>query len=145
VAAYDALPDLGAFEAKLSQAKALHGELWAGAVAAAREAPAPAAQVLLPAITDMIDVVSNREALARVHTPFPIVATLVALALFCSLLAGYGLAGSRMLSRYLHMGGFAAVLTLTIYIVLDYDHPRFGLIRVDFADSALAAAVAAMK
>jgi hypothetical protein len=32
-----------------------------------------------------------------------------------------------------------------IYIVLDYDHPRLGLIRVDFADEALEAAVAGMK
>ena len=93
----------------------------------------------------MIDVTSTRESLARVHTPGAILATLVILALFCSLLAGYGLAGSRMLSRYLHMGGFAVVITLTIYVVLDYDHPRFGLITVDFADAALAETVKSMK
>lgn len=145
VAAYDALPDLAAFESKLGQVKAIQAEIWSGAVAAAREAPPPTAQLLLPALNDMIDVTSTRESLVRVHTPGAILATLVALALFCSLLAGYGLAGSRMLSRYLHMGGFAAVVTLTIYVVLDYDHPRFGLITVDFADSALAATVATMK
>ena len=145
VAAYEALPDVAAFEAKLGQAKSLQAEIWDGAVAAAREGPAPTAQLLLPALNDMIDVTSTRESLVRVHTPGAILATLVVLALFCSVLAGYGLAGSRTLSRYLHMGGFAVVMTLTIYVVLDYDHPRFGLIRVDFADSALAATVAAMK
>jgi hypothetical protein len=145
VAAYEALPDVAAFEAKLGQAKALQAEVWNGAVAAVREAPPPAAQLLLPALNDMIDVTSTRESLVRVHTPGVILAALVVLALFCSVLAGYGLAGSRMLSRYLHMGGFAFVITLTVYVVLDYDHPRFGLIRVDFADSALAATVAAMK
>ena len=74
-----------------------------------------------------------------------ILATLLLLAMFCSLLAGYGLAGSAPFSRYLHMGGFAIVLTGTIYIVLDYDHPRFGLIRLDYADRALEATVAGMK
>ena len=43
------------------------------------------------------------------------------------------------------MIGFALVVTGTIYIVLDYDHPRIGLIRVDFADDALGVAVAGMK
>ena len=32
------------------------------------------------------------------------------------------------------MVGFAFVVTMIIYIVLDYDYPRFGLIRIDFAD-----------
>jgi hypothetical protein len=145
VAAYDALPDFAAFEAKLGQAKAIQAEIWNGAVAALRDAPPPTTQLLIPALNDMIDVTSTRESLVRVHTPGAILATLVVLALFCSLLAGYGLAGSRLLSRYLHMGGFAVVVTLTIYIVLDYDHPRFGFITVDFADSALASTVAGMK
>jgi hypothetical protein len=43
------------------------------------------------------------------------------------------------------MGGFAVVLTGTIYIVLDYDHPRVGLIRVDYVDQVLEATVAGMK
>jgi len=67
------------------------------------------------------------------------------LAVACSFLAGYGLAGAKPTSRRLHMVGFAVVLTGVIYIVLDYDHPRMGLIRVDFADAALESAVAGMK
>jgi hypothetical protein len=145
VAAYDALPDWKAFEAKLAQAQAMQAQIWKDAVAATREAPPLAAQLLLPALNDMIDVTSTRQALVHVHTPGPIVATLILLALGCSLLAGYGLAGSKSMSRYLHMFGFALVVTGTIYIVLDYDNPRFGLIRVDFADAALAEAVKAMK
>jgi hypothetical protein len=70
---------------------------------------------------------------------------LIALALAGSFLGGYGLAGAKPVSRRLHMVGFAIVLTAVIYIVLDYDYPRMGLIRVDFADAALSEAAAAMK
>jgi len=145
VAAYDALPDTKAFEAKLGEAQAMQAEIWKDAVAAVREAPPQAAQLVIPALNDLIDLTSTRQSMVHVHTPGPIVATLILLALACSLLAGYGLAGSKSMSRYLHMFGFALVVTGTIYIVLDYDNPRFGLIRVDFADAALEEAVKAMK
>jgi len=145
VAAYDLLPNVKAYTAKLGEAQAMQAEIWKDAVVAMREAPPPATQLLLPALNDLIDVTTTRQSLVQVHTPGPIVATLILLALACSLLAGYGLAGSKAMSRYLHMVGFALVVTGTIYIVLDYDHPRFGLITVDFADAALEEAVKAMK
>jgi len=145
VAAYDALPDYNAFHAKLAQAKSMQSEIWVAAVAAVRDAPAPAAQLVLPAINDLIDMTGTREALAEVRTPGAILTLLMVLAVACSFLAGYGLAGAKPTSRRLHMVGFAVVLTGVIYIVLDYDHPRMGLIRVDFADAALESAVAGMK
>jgi hypothetical protein len=145
VAAYDALPDYAAFHAKLAQAKSMQGEIWSAAVAAVRDLPPPTAQLVLPPINDLIDITGTREALAEVRTPGAIVTLLIVLALACSFLAGYGLAGAQPTSRRLHMVGFAFVLTGVIYIVLDYDHPRLGLIRVDFADEALEAAVAGMK
>ena len=145
VAAYDALPDYAAFHARLAQAKSMQAQIWATAAAAVREAPPPTAQLVLPPLNDLIDVTGTREALAEVRTPGAIVSLLILLALACSFLAGYGLAGAKRMSLRLHMVGFAFVLTAVIYIVLDYDHPRVGLIRVDFADEALASAVAAMK
>ncbi len=34
----------------------------------------------------------------------------------------------------LHVVGFAPILTLTVYVILDYEFPRVGLIRIDAAD-----------
>ena len=145
LAAYDALPDTAAFTEKLAQAKAMQSEIWNEAAAAVRDGPPHVAMLLLPALNDMIDITVTHEAMTRLHTPWAILATLFALAVFCSLLAGYGLAGSTSFSRYLHMGGFVIILTGTVYIVMDYDHPRFGLIRLDYADAALEATVESMK
>ena len=137
LAVYRVLPDLEAAKAQMARATAMQQEIWTGAVTALREAPPNASLLLLPALNDMIDITTSREIAGFTHTPPVILGALALLALFCALLAGYGLAGGKPFSMVLHMIGFALVLTLTIYVILDLDHPRVGLIRVDFADQAL--------
>jgi hypothetical protein len=145
LAAYDALPDYATFGQKLSQAKAMQAEIWSDTVAALKDAPPPASQLLLPALNDLIDITGTHEALTSVRTPPAVLGSLMLLALFSSLLAGYGLAGSQLWSRYLHMFGFAMIVTGTIYLMVDYDYPRSGLVTLDFSDKVLEEAVAAMK
>ncbi len=137
LAVYRALPDLEAAYAQMALAAGLQQEIWSGSVAALREAPPNASLLLLPALNEMIDITTTRLVAAKTHTPPVILGALALLALFCSVLAGYGLAGGKPFSMALHMVGFALVLTFTIYVILDLDHPRVGLIRVDFADQAL--------
>ncbi len=145
LAAYRALPDLDAAKAQIAKAATLQQEIWSSAVAALREAPPNTSLLLLPALNDMIDITTSRAIAAMTHTPPIILVALALLALFCSLLAGYGLAGGKPFSMVFHMIGFALVLTLTIYVILDLDHPRVGLIRVEFADQALMDVLAGMK
>jgi hypothetical protein len=58
------------------------------------------------------------------------------LSLAASLLAGYGMAGGKARS-WLHMIGFCAVVVITVYVIMDIEYPRLGLIRVDDADRVL--------
>ena len=134
-----------AFGRPMARATSLQQEIWAGVIAALRETEPRASLLLLPALNDMIDITTTREIAAYTHTPPVILGALALLALFCSVLAGYGLAGGRPFSMVLHMIGFALVLTLTIYVILDLDHPRVGLVRVEFADKALTDVLAGMK
>jgi len=145
LSAYGALPDEEGFTRGLAQVRALQDEIWSDAVAALRDASPAANQLLIPALNDMFDLNVTHEALVRVKTPDAILATLVILAFLCSLLAGNGLAGTRPWSHFLHKAGFAIVVTGIIYIVVDYDHPRFGLIRLDFTDRVLEQTIAGMK
>jgi hypothetical protein len=57
------------------------------------------------------------------------------LGLGCSLFAGYGAAGSRR--SWLHILGFSVVTAITIYVILDIEYPRQGLIRADTYDRVL--------
>jgi hypothetical protein len=137
LASYRALPDLEEAKRQMALAAALQQEIWTGSLAVLGEAPPNASLLLMPALNEMIDITTSRLVAANTHTPPVILTALAVLALFCSVLAGYGLAGGKPFSMVLHMVGFALVLTLTIYVILDLDHPRVGLIRVDFADQAL--------
>jgi hypothetical protein len=59
------------------------------------------------------------------------------LALASSLLAGYSMAGGRPRSCWIHMHVFAVIMALTVYVLLDLEYPRWGLIRVDAVDQVL--------
>jgi hypothetical protein len=61
---------------------------------------------------------------------------LFGLALGCSLVAGYGMAGSTQRS-WIHMIVFAAMMAVTVFVIIDIEYPRVGLIRVDAADQVL--------
>jgi hypothetical protein len=72
----------------------------------------------------------------EMHPPTVVFAMLVGLALAASFLAGYGMTGSKARNRF-HMLGFALAMATAVYVILDLEYPRLGLIRVDAFDQAL--------
>ena len=84
----------------------------------------------------MFDIATSRLEAMKVHPP-PIIFIMVgALSLGASLLAGYGMAGGKSRS-WMHGLGLATVLAVTVYVIVDLEYPRLGLIRVDEADSVM--------
>ncbi|MDG4551569.1 MAG: DUF4239 domain-containing protein [Candidatus Contendobacter sp.] len=144
--AYRKLPDLKATWAELDKANRLQGEIWSQAVVAGRAegAPPAATMLLLPALNDMIDITTTRTMASKTHPPVIIFAMLFGLALASALLAGYGMAGGKS-RNWLHMLGFAAVMAVAVYVILDLEFPRLGLIRVDAFDQALVELRESMK
>ena len=115
----------------------LQERIWVEGVAAAQSAPTTAAPMLfLPAVNQMIDITRTRLTATRTHPPPIVYAMLAVVALIGGLLAGYHMAGGKARS-WLHTVGFALVLASTVYVILDIEYPRLGLIRVDDADEAL--------
>lgn len=132
IAVYRVLPDVVASDAQAAIAMTLQNEIWTGVLAELKEVPPQATIVVVPALNQMIDVTTTRAIAARTHTPKLIFAILLILGLVCSLLAGYVLAYTNTRNVRLHVFAFAVVVTLTIYVILDLDYPRFGFIRLDF-------------
>jgi hypothetical protein len=134
---YRSVPDMEAVRAALGRAERLQEEIWSGSVAACRDAGAqPCIILLLPALNAMIDITTTRTAAARMHPPAVIFWLLCGLGLGCALLAGYSMAtGTRR--KWPHMIAFAAVMALTVYVIMDLEFPRLGLIRVDAFDQVL--------
>src|SRR3990172_14691 len=136
--AYRKLPDIAAAKEELAKATKLQGEIWRQAVAACRAqgAQSAATMVLLPALNAMIDITTTRTMATQMHPPVIIFVMLFGFALASALLAGYGMAGGTSRS-WLHMLGFAAAMAVSVYVILDLEFPRLGLIRVDAFDQAL--------
>ncbi len=142
---YRRLPDVAAAKAELAKATKLQGEIWGEAVAASRAAgPQPAAMLVLPALNAMIDITTTRTMATQMHPPWIIFGMLIGLALAAALLAGYGMAGAKGRS-WMHMVAFAAVMALSVYVILDIEFPRLGLIRVDAFDQLLVELRESMK
>ncbi len=136
--------DLAAARAAYVRSGVIQNEIWAGAVAACREAPSQATIVLLPALNAMIDITTTRMAATDMHPPKIIYAVLAVIALVCSLLVGYQMGASAARS-WLHVAGFAVILAFTLYVILDFEYPRLGLIRIDDFDKFLVQVRASMK
>jgi hypothetical protein len=145
LAVYRKLPDVPAAKAELERSTSLQNEIWSQAVAGCRaDAPPSAAMLLLPALNEMIDITTVRTVAAQTHTPAIVFAILTALALASSLLAGHNMAGSGTRS-WLHMLAFAATMAMTLYVILDLEFPRLGLIRLNTFDNVLVELRKSMK
>lgn len=137
VAAYDTLPDIDAAYAELERGKKLQGEIWNAAVAACKTAEGQRAGILvLPALNAMIDIASTRTMASWMHPPTVIFVLLFGLAFSSTLLAGYDLATTKTRSWF-HVLGFAVIMSITVYIILDIEFPHLGLIRVDAFNQVL--------
>jgi hypothetical protein len=137
---------VAALEQVMSHTATLQTDIWAEAVAATRLSGAhpDAARLLIPALNDMIDIVTTRAMAARIHPPLVIFALMFVLALLCALLAGYGMAGSEQRS-WPHITAFAVITVICVYIVLDLEYPRMGFIRLDPYDQVLVDVRQSMK
>jgi hypothetical protein len=126
------VPDIEAVESELAKSPQIQKEIWNQAVAATRSSNshAEASKLLLPALNEMINITTTRTMAARIHPPLIIFALLFALALVCSLLAGYGMAVSKQRS-WLHIMAFTAIAVITVFVILEIEYPRAGFFTVE--------------
>jgi len=122
----------------LERGTALQTEIWKQAMAAMRlpGASPQATMLLTPALNEMIDITSTRQMATRNHPPNVIFLLLAALALIGALLVGYGTSANKG-RTWFHQIIFALAISLSIYVIVDLEYPRLGLIKVDSADQAL--------
>jgi len=137
LAAYAHLPDIGAAMAELERSNALQREIWKVAQEAAARSPnPPRSHLMQPALNEMIDITTTRLAATQSRPPGIIFGMLIVLALVSALIAGHGMAVART-RHWLHPLAYALVMSVTLYVILDLEYPRLGLIRVDAADQFL--------
>lgn len=142
---YRAIPDTARVNAALTRMAEVQQEIWTRSVTAAHEVPGPQATMLLmPALNEMFDIAATRLATTRLHPPPIIYGMLFVLTLICSFLAGYDM-GAEATRSWVHMLGFALILGIAVYVIVDLEFPRLGLIRLDSFDQLLVNVRAQMR
>jgi hypothetical protein len=134
---YKSLSEADAGRNQLAHSSDLQQQIWQKSVSAseAQGAHRDAGKLLLPALNSMIDITSTRAMALQMHPPTIIFAMLFGLTFLGSVLAGYGMAGGAR--SWLYVVAFAGVMAIAVYVILDLEYPRFGLIRVDRFDQML--------
>ncbi|MEQ1633586.1 MAG: DUF4239 domain-containing protein [Planctomycetota bacterium] len=137
--------DPAAFQREYAQLGVAGDELWNVVTAELRtDRSRSYSNSILPPLTDVFDIATARRATLGSHPPMVIYLLLHALALVCAFLAGFASGPARHPS-WVHFHVLAAAIAATIYVTLDLEYPRLGLIRVDAADSLLRELRAAIK
>jgi FtsH-binding integral membrane protein len=89
--------------------------------------------LLLPALNAMIDITTTRTVATQNHPPLVIFLLLAGLSLVSAMLAGFDNSNNKV-RNWLYMVIFAATMSLTLYVILDLEFPRLGMIRIEAAD-----------
>ncbi len=110
------------------ETKRIGDKLWHRAAVLARDpANMVASQQMIPALNAMIDVAVSREAATKAIVPEPILYLLFIMTLVTSLMAGYATTIQKKFN-YIAVAGFIVLVGAVIFIILDLDRPRRGLI-----------------
>jgi hypothetical protein len=119
---------------RLTESHAIQRSIWTHATTAALQVSNPAVTTLVvSSLNEMIDITKTRTAVTRIHPPLVVFWMLALLLLACAFLAGFGMARNKTTSR-LHVLGFALIQTFAIFVIVEMEYPRYGLIRLTAAD-----------
>ena len=138
VAAYRSASDLAQARAHLVRARDLQPELWSASVAAVRNpaAPAGAPVTVLPALSQMFDVATRTNVALLNHPPLAVFILLYAVSACGALFAGIQSAQNPR-RRRLHHLVLAFLLGLAVFVILELEYPRRGIVQIDAADQFL--------
>lgn len=134
---YQHVNDATATRTEMAASESLWTSIWNESVTACGTETSPAVPTLvLPALNGMKHVATARRLAQETHYPPAVPALLAVLCLLSGMVAGYSSIPAKH-RNWLHMGCLALILSLSFYLIIDFEYPRTGIIRIDFADQLL--------
>jgi hypothetical protein len=138
------IPDLNAVKTELERSSTLQGRLWKSVVAAARDVGPAEKSLVLSSLNEMIDITTDRTVALITHPPIAVYIMLALTVVTSSVLAGYTMSASAI-RDWISTITIAVVLGIALYVILDYEYPRIGLVRIDHTDQILVDALQKMN
>lgn len=133
---YEARTDEDRIRASRQRAEVTASRIWRRAADASRlSGESLRSSQMLPAINAIIDAEARREDARRGHVPDPILALLFGLCLAGSFIVGYANKSRKI--DWVVLLSYSLMTVMTVYIILDLDRPRRGLIETSAAHQNL--------
>ena len=135
IAYYDAGVNNQKLNLALQQSEQISKRIW-NKVAEAAQDPKNIVRTnqMVPALNNMIDIVTTREAAKNATVPESILWLLFILILSSSFIIGYN--NEKKINHVL-ICSFSVMVTLTVFVILDLDRPRRGIITTDNAEQKI--------
>lgn len=115
-----------------ARSRVLREQVWSGAVAACEAVACPAATVslIMNGIDRMLDYPTEQAVMHRMHPPWVVFGMMFAMALLCAYFIGLDLAGAKDRS-WLYILAYPVTLSAIVWVTLDLEIPRQGVVRLD--------------
>ncbi len=127
---YDAGFDQVKIEADIQRASEVSAKIWNRAALLGQDRNnLIASNQMIPALNDMIDIVTTRNAARHATVPDSIIWMLFVLCLVSSFLVGYDRKDSK--PSWIVITVFALMISASIFLILDLDRPSQGFITLD--------------
>ena len=125
---YKAGNDENKIQDALKNAEMISARIWQQAALISRQADVETRSMqMVPAVNNMIDTMSKREASRTSRVPESILWLLFILALIGSFMVGYASHSKKI--NWIVISLYSLMTVMTIYLILDLDRPRRGLIN----------------
>lgn len=120
----------------VSNAEKESAQIWALATKLSKEPGySDATRLMIPALNDLIDIVTTRDATRKAKVPDSIMWVMFALSLFSAFIIGYCTTRKKM--NYVTSLIFMAMITVSIYLIIDLDRPRRGIITLEGSNNRI--------
>jgi hypothetical protein len=141
---YQSIPDMKAVNAALAQSSALQRSVWKAAEEAAKESGPAEKSLVLTSLNEMIDITTVQAVASTMHPPNAVFAMLALSVIVSSALAGYTMSATGI-RDWIFVFAYVFVLGAAVFVILDYEYPRIGIIRIEPLDQLLIETLEKMK
>jgi hypothetical protein len=137
LAVYKEIPDVVAVRAALDRSSVLQAKIWQEATTALRNSGPPDKTLVLSSLNEMLDLAMVRTVALTTHLPTPVFFMLGLTVIASTALVGHSMSVYEP-RDWISTISLVAVLGFAVYMILDYEYPRVGFIRIDPTDQVLA-------
>jgi hypothetical protein len=141
---YRNIPNTNALKAALDQSWGIQRDIWQKTVEAVKAGGPAEKSLVLGTLNEMIDLTTEQTVALMTHPPRGVFVMLALTVLASSALVGHTIVAGAI-RDWVSATIFALMVSMVVYVILDYEFPRAGFIRIDPVDQVLVETLQQMK